>query len=148
MLFTRTLPDYRTALMIAAFEGQDKALQVLWEYFIKISSSSKTLATSATSTTSTTMSDDSSFLSMIDASGNTALHWAVWGGSNNCTKFLLEHCQSDAWQTNNETLTPLQFAVVKDKLEIVIYLSKFITFILILICLFCLFNLFISFQQS
>jgi ankyrin repeat protein len=114
MLFTRTQPDYRTTLMIAAFEKQDKVLIVLWDQFLKIS----------TTSTSSLPNNNNSFLSMIDASGNTALHYAAWGGSNICTKFLLEHCHSDAWQTNNETMTPLQFAVVKNKLEIVKYLSN------------------------
>ena len=118
MIFSRTQPDFRTTLMIAAFEKQEKVLRVLWDHFLMISSSS------SSSSSSSPPPSNSKFLSMIDASGNTALHYAAWGGSNSCTQFLLEHCQSDAWQTNDETMTPLQFAVVKNKLEIVIYLSN------------------------
>lgn len=45
-----------------------------------------------------------------DTSGNTALHWAIFTGSENCTAFLLA-MGANPNSTNNEKSTPLHISV-------------------------------------
>mmetsp|Transcript_1052 Transcript_1052/g.1172 ORF Transcript_1052/g.1172 Transcript_1052/m.1172 type:complete len:368 (+) Transcript_1052:177-1280(+) len=95
---TRTSDNQRSPLMLAAFEGNE----ILAEYLSQFE-----------------------LTSVVDASGNNALHYACWGGHFELAKYLIEKKQFDPSVKNVEGLNAIQFAAAGKHLMIVQYLTKF-----------------------
>lgn len=87
--------DGRTAALIAAKEGQLGVLQVL-----------------------VSLDENKSVLQDKDASGNTILHFATWGGATNVVDWLLS-LGCDPNEPNSEGMTALQFAAAGNYHDIV-----------------------------
>lgn len=69
--------------------------------------------------------------SQCDPDGNTAFHYASWGGSIDCVKYLIQNCKGSLEEIeelisrgNRENLSPLQFAVAGKHVELISYLSS------------------------
>jgi len=91
--------DGRTALMLAAYEGQIDVVQLL--------------------------SSCQSQQDAVDALGNTALHYAAWGGNLACVRHLLSvWSHSIASQKNNEGIVAMQMAAAGNHAEVVAFLSE------------------------
>jgi ankyrin repeat protein len=89
--------DCRTALMIAAYEGHLETSRVLARV--------------------PKLCDE------MDRDGNTALHYCVWGGKEDVTRFLLDECQADPTRPNREGVLPIQLASASNNLRLFLLLS-------------------------
>lgn len=111
--------DGRTALMLAAFESRLECLRVLFDHCF---------------------SNDNfkSALLLKDDKGNNVLHFACWGGSLSCVRFIMEQLftqvqgsfcgKSSSYlvlMRNNEGLTPVQLAAAVNSSSVVQYLLEF-----------------------
>ena len=102
--------DCRSLHMLAAFEDKLDTLQFLCEF--NQSRSFPNIESSA----------QFNFRTHMDAMGNSVLHFSVWGGSLQCTKYLIETCGCNINSVNNDNLTPLQFASAGNHSDIAIYI--------------------------
>lgn len=97
--------DLRTMYMLAAFENQRDVLAILHEYEVR-----------------------DGILEVgeeaVDRNGNTALHYAAWGGSLSCLQFLVEVCGKNANVLNHDSVPPMQFAAAGNHADIVQYLMQ------------------------
>lgn len=97
--------DERTAEMVAAFEGHADLLSILRNEIVGESPVSFTEE-------------------CTDSKKNTSLHYAAWGGSLECVKFLVETCKMNPAAKNLEGMTAVQFASAGNHALIVAYLSS------------------------
>lgn len=110
LLLNTTTSDGRTALMLAAYEQKLEVLKILRNIILS---------------SNTTNNNNESVPDPVDGKGNAAIHYAAWGGSLECTKYLVEDCQMNPLIKNTEGVTPIHFAVAGNFVDIVAYLSKF-----------------------
>lgn len=96
--------DDKTALMIAAVEGNTDCIRVLR------GAKSDTLP---------------ELIDYQNGSGNSALHYCVWNGHEECCKFLVEECGADHMLINKDGMTPVQFAAAANHTGLIEYLSSF-----------------------
>ena len=89
--------DGRSALMIAAYEGNIEACRAI-QSCVPITH-------------------------LRDMNGNNALHYAVWGGHEAVVAFLVNECLIDANLSNKEGLLPIQLATANNSLHLLPYLS-------------------------
>jgi ankyrin repeat protein len=100
--------DGRHSLMLAAFEGKVTVMRHVKEIFPDLYTTS--------------------LIGAVDLQGNSSLHYAAWAGSLDCVQFLVNNCAENMeiiFQRNNEGLTPLQYAVAGNHVEVTSYLSSF-----------------------
>jgi ankyrin repeat protein len=90
--------DGRSCEMLACFEGLLEMLVLLQD---------------------TTINQDVPPLSILttDKSGNTALHYAGWGGHGTCVEHLVKSCGMDIHSTNSEGMDVLHFASAGNHVE-------------------------------
>lgn len=95
--------DGRSLLMIAAFEMQLDILKVLKD---------------------NTLSKNESFINedTSDSRGNSVVHYAAWGGSLDCVRFLVEECHFPFMKKNTDDILPIQFAAAGNFTAVVEYL--------------------------
>ena len=67
----------------------------------------------------------SEFFNFQNDSGNSALHYCVWNGHEDCCKYLVEECGADYMLKNKDGMTPIQFAAAANHANLVDYLSSF-----------------------
>jgi ankyrin repeat protein len=89
--------DGRSALMIAAVEGHVEACKAI------------------ESKGSTTY--------LLDNDSNNALHYSVWGGHEETTRYLVDECKIDSTIANKEGLLPIQLAAASNQLNLFVMLS-------------------------
>ena len=92
--------------MLAAFENQIQVLESLHKY--------DSLNTS---------SSGEGKEEPVDQNGNTALHYAAWGGSLECVQYLVEVCGKRCDVVNHDSILPLQFAAAGNFTAIVQFLA-------------------------
>jgi ankyrin repeat protein len=97
--------DDKTALMLAAAEGSTDVVRVL--------------AAAAAA------ADSTEFINFQNAAGNSALHYGVWNGHEECSKYLVENCNADPMLKNKDGMTAIQFASAANHASLVDYLSSF-----------------------
>jgi ankyrin repeat protein len=60
-----------------------------------------------------------------DSNGNSLLHFSTWGGSLECTKYIVENYKTAVVNCkNNEGMTPMQFASAGNHAEVISYLMS------------------------
>ena len=96
--------DDKTALMIAAIEGNIDVIRVLRaaaENFI------------------------ADFANVQNETGNSALHYCAWSGQEECCRYLVEECGADLMRKNKDGMMPIQFAAAANHAGLIDYLSSF-----------------------
>ena len=93
--------DGKTPLMFAAAEGNIASINSL----IAVDNSSECI-------------------NYQNSIGNSALHYAVWNGHDECTRHLIEECGADPMLTNKDGMTPIQFAAAANHIGLLDYLSS------------------------
>lgn len=105
VLSSSTSDDEKTALMIAAFNGQQGVVEVLVAKILGLENADLLLA-------------------QTDKRGNTALHYAAWGGHLPCVELLVTTGRISTSQGNSEGILPLQLAAAGNYTDVVSYLMK------------------------
>jgi ankyrin repeat protein len=101
-IITTLTIDGRSASMIAAFDGNLQILELLESY-----------------------SEKNTSVVSVDSQGNTLLHYACWGGSLDCAKYLAQRYPSTVNAKNSQDMLPIQFASAGNHFEIVKYFSNY-----------------------
>ena len=89
--------DGRSCAMLASFEGLVDMIRELQ-------------AISSSIVENTDEDQPLSIQTATDKSGNTALHYAAWGGHTACVTYLVQECGCDITCTNTEGMDALHFA--------------------------------------
>ena len=96
---TTLTADGRSCAMLACFEGLVDMIALLHTEREKSSEDAKSSEEIILP-----------IISTVDKSGNTALHYACWGGHGECVEFLVRGLGCDLLATNTEGMDALQFA--------------------------------------
>lgn len=90
--------DGRTALMLAALNGYIDLVHLL--------------------------AKETNDISVVDVNGNTALHYAAWGGHIMCVTALINEYHADPSMTNKDRMMPVQMATAGNHIEVVTFLLQ------------------------
>jgi ankyrin len=99
--------ERKTALMIAAFNGQLAVVELLT--CLQYTTDTESVKSAATAR---------------DERGNTAIHYAAWGGQLACVQYLVQSCYASVSVNNDEGLSPLQLAAAGNFHEVVEFLAS------------------------
>ena len=91
--------------MLAAAEGSTDVIKIL-------------MAT-------TSPQSQSEFVNLQNTAGNSALHYGVWNGHEDCCKYLVDNYNANPMLKNKDGMTPIQFAAAANHAGLVGYLSSF-----------------------
>ena len=113
-LETTPTADGRSGLLLAAYEGRLEVVQLLCRW--------------STANPATATEGAVPLWQHVDQNGNSAVHYASWGGHLSVLSFLLETFPGDAViatdKRNDEGMTPIQFASAGNFVDIVSFLSS------------------------